>query len=54
VAAWGNHGEFLDRGLQVLKLLEGLPIHVLGKTLKGHPKHPLYLPAYCLPEKLEV
>lgn len=45
VAAWGTHGEHLNRGPQVEALLRGTgrPIHHLGLTQAGHPKHPLYI-----------
>lgn len=45
VAAWGTHGAHLDRGAQVRNVLQGLgrPIHHLGLSKAGHPKHPLYI-----------
>jgi hypothetical protein len=45
VCAWGVHGELRERDLFVTKLLtaEGIKLHHLGLTLRGHPKHPLYL-----------
>lgn len=46
VAAWGSHGNYLDRGKQVVTLLRkhhnGF-IHILGSTRRGQPSHPLYL-----------
>lgn len=48
VTAWGVHGEFQGRGVQVLSSLLQDPdstrrvLH-LGRTKAGHPKHPLYL-----------
>jgi hypothetical protein len=42
VAAWGNHGCFLDRGSAVRSILPDL--HVLGLTKRGEPQHPLYMP----------
>lgn len=50
VAAWGAHGEHLGRGAQVEQLLRqaGKPVHHLGLTKHGHPKHPLYI-AYAQP-----
>ena len=49
VCAWGNHGEHLDRGSQVMNMLEshapGVRMGHLGMTLKNQPKHPLYLRA---------
>ncbi len=51
VAAWGNHGAFLDRGAQVAGILhaEGLPLHHLRLTGAGHPGHPLYVAATTQP-----
>lgn len=45
VAAWGNHGAYLDRGGRVLELLGGLcrPVHYLKLTKARQPAHPLYL-----------
>jgi len=45
VAAWGTHGEFLNRGAAVSGLLRnaGMPIYHLGLSKAGHPKHPLYI-----------
>ncbi len=45
VAAWGTHGEHLNRGTAVETLLRDAgtrPKH-LGLTKAGHPKHPLYI-----------
>ena len=51
VCAWGNHGNFMDRGKQVLM---GLPtdgrVKCFGLTKAGFPKHPLYLPGDAKPE----
>jgi len=51
VVAWGNHGAFLDRGVQVAGILqaEGLSPHHLRLTSAGHPAHPLYLPGDLRP-----
>lgn len=47
VAAWGNHGEFQNRGeviLNHLKNIQGVSRpHHLRLTNSGHPRHPLYL-----------
>lgn len=45
ICAWGAHGEHLDRGLAVEKLLRATnqPLYHLGLTKAGHPKHPLYI-----------
>ena len=52
IAAWGTHGEHLSRGTEVEALLRatGRPVHHLGLTQKGHPKHPLYIPYAQQPE----
>ena len=51
ICAWGNHGEFGGRGAAVESLLRRStsPLFHLGLTLKGHPKHPLYLPYSVVP-----
>jgi len=45
VAAWGTHGEHLDRGAKVKVLLQNtdIPVFHLGLSKAGHPKHPLYI-----------
>ena len=45
VAAWGTHGAHLGRGPFVTEMLRksGQPLHSLGLTKDGHPKHPLYI-----------
>jgi hypothetical protein len=43
VAAWGNHGTYLDRHKEVLEMLSQRDLHCLGTTKEGHPRHPLYL-----------
>lgn len=45
IAAWGTHGAHLDRGAAVERLLRAQqrPLHHLGLTKDGHPKHPLYI-----------
>ena len=45
VCAWGNHGEYEQRGLKVLNDLRtsGVKLHVLRTTGSGQPAHPLYL-----------
>lgn len=42
LAAWGVHGAHLGRGREIAALLEG-PLHHLGLTRDGHPRHPLYV-----------
>jgi hypothetical protein len=43
VAAWGNHGSYLDRDREVMRILDNLSC--LGITKAGQPIHPLYVPA---------
>ena len=45
ICAWGNHGQHLDRGIRVTKLLRetGAPLLHLGLTGQGQPRHPLYV-----------
>ena len=45
VCAWGTHGAHLDRGADVAALMRqtGRPLHHLGLTQAGHPRHPLYV-----------
>jgi len=45
ICGWGTHGEHLNRGPQIETLMRatGLPLHHLGLTKAGHPRHPLYI-----------
>ena len=44
IVAWGNHGNFLDRDKEVLKILTEIKApHCLAITKSGNPKHPLYI-----------
>lgn len=55
IAAWGNHGEFKNRGRQVSALLRGIkPLYALGMTKLAQPKHPLYLSKDLKPFSMEV
>ena len=51
ICAWGSHGEFGGRGVEVESLLRRTtcPLFHLGLTKRGHPKHPLYLPYAIAP-----
>lgn len=42
IAAWGVHGTLLQRHLDILSILPR-PLHCLGLTKHGHPRHPLYV-----------
>lgn len=52
VCAWGAHGIHLGREGAARDLLRatGKPLHVLGLTKAGAPRHPLYLPYAALPQ----
>ncbi len=41
VAAWGNHGGLLGRDRQVVSMVRRLKC--VGTTMKGAPRHPLYV-----------
>ncbi|WP_282158571.1 DUF1643 domain-containing protein [Shimia thalassica] len=45
IAAWGAHGDHLNRGHAMRLVLANTrrPIHCLGLTKHGHPRHPLYI-----------
>lgn len=45
ICGWGTHGAHKGRGDAVEKLLRdtSLPLHHLGLTKAGQPKHPLYI-----------
>ncbi|EPX86044.1 DUF1643 domain-containing protein [Salipiger mucosus] len=49
LAAWGVHGAHLGRGPQMAEALDG-PLHHLGLTREGHPRHPLYVPYATSPQ----
>ncbi|MBE9639029.1 DUF1643 domain-containing protein [Salipiger pacificus] len=48
LVGWGLHGAHLGRGAEVTARLTG-PLHVLGLTKGGHPRHPLYVPYRAQP-----
>lgn len=47
VAAWGTHGLFMNRGIEVVKMIPNLSYLKLTKELL--PAHPLYLPKELRP-----
>jgi hypothetical protein len=51
LAAWGNHGSFLDRGKTVSNDMRkaGQEIHALKRNNDGSPMHPLYVPYETTP-----
>lgn len=50
ICAWGVHGSYLDRGQQVLKMLQHKRPHYLQLTKDGIPNHPLYLKGDLKPQ----
>jgi len=52
LAAWGAHGRHRGGSNALTSMLEGDGIGVacLGRTGRGEPKHPLYLPKAAMPE----
>jgi hypothetical protein len=47
IAAWGNQGRLLGRSSAVASILTGL--HILGLTVLGEPRHPLYVRSDVVP-----
>lgn len=45
VVGWGAFPLASWRAKQVFELAQGKPLHCLGTTQAGHPRHPLYLPS---------
>ena len=52
ICAWGTHGEHLNRGPEMEAVLRAQPkpLHHLGLSKAGHPKHPLYISYSVQPE----
>lgn len=50
ICAWGTHGVHRDQGQAIEAMLRARdkPLHHLGLSKHGHPKHPLYI-AYSQP-----
>ena len=48
VAAWGVHGQFMQRDQEVKAMIQ--PLHHLRLTKRGYPGHPLYLPKTLVPQ----
>ena len=49
VCAWGTHGVYRRRAVEVCGLLHDVRLHCLKITKDGHPWHPLYLRGDCQP-----
>ena len=55
IAAWGNHGSYLDRSAHVLRALHRLgDVDCLCQTKAGQPRHPLYVSGGTLPRRLPL
>ncbi len=54
VLAWGNHGALAGRSAAVIErcLVSPTRLATFGLTLKGEPRHPLYLPGDVRPKRL--
>lgn len=52
ICAWGNHGNLYQRDLQVREIIKRyeVPVHHLGLTLEGQPRHPLRISYSRQPE----
>jgi len=48
IAAWGNHGSYLDQDKKILKKFQGR-LHCLQINKSGQPAHPLYLKSNLRP-----
>ena len=48
IAAWGNHGAFLNRYQQIQKRLPEMKC--MGLTSQSQPSHPLYLRRDTIPQ----
>ncbi|MEO7716268.1 MAG: DUF1643 domain-containing protein [Capsulimonas sp.] len=53
IAAWGAHGEHMERCYAVHSLLtsNGFRLQYLALTKDGQPRHPLYLPGHLEPKE---
>ena len=53
ILAWGNHGAYKNRSLQIKRMaLEAAQPYHLGLNKTGEPRHPLYLRADTTPIRL--
>lgn len=55
IAAWGNHGGYKNRSIDIIKLLTypiEYPVYALAKTKSNQPVHPLYQKGDIIPERL--
>ncbi len=56
VVAWGNHGQYLSRNIEVLELFrkKAVEIYCLDQNLSGCPKHPLYIRSGTKLKKIHI
>ncbi len=54
IACWGTHGSFLNRGEEVIELLNRGNLSCFDLTKNGQPKHPLYLKQDIKPIRLSL
>jgi len=52
IAAWGNHGTFLNRSEEIVNSISNL--NCIKKNKSGEPSHPLYLKANLVPIPLNI
>lgn len=45
VCGWGNHGDYLDRSVEVYEMISEYDLECFGVNNSGEPVHPLYQPA---------
>lgn len=53
LAAWGAHGQAIDRAREVFSWHDAPAFYCLGRTLGGFPRHPLYVPGTQRIERYE-
>lgn len=55
LCAWGNHGTYRNRSLEVLRMLraDGIRLECLKLTKAGQPWHPLYMRGDTVPFEYE-
>lgn len=53
IAAWGNHGRYMDQNQLVIRRLNdfAIPLYALQVTKENNPMHPLYIPYDTQPFK---
>ncbi len=52
VGAWGNHGSFMNRSNEILKIIPN--IKCLKQNASGEPAHPLYQKKTATPTKMSM